>query len=89
MGPNVKFVSAITDAFSNKKNGGQFFSGKNTKPGGGVQGRFGKRPYFCTFFYLFPYLKSDEISNSQQINSNQLQSLDTLDLGTPSEKERD
>ena len=25
MGPNVKFVSAITDAFSNKKNGGQFF----------------------------------------------------------------
>ena len=34
MGPNVKFVSAITDAFSNKKNGGQFFSAKKTKPGG-------------------------------------------------------
>jgi len=35
MGPNVKFVSAIRDAFSNKKNGGQFFSVKKTKPGGG------------------------------------------------------
>ena len=34
MGPNVKFVSAITGAFSNKKNGGQFFSAKKTKPGG-------------------------------------------------------
>ena len=35
MGPNVKFVSAITDAFSNKKNGGKFFSAKKTKPEGG------------------------------------------------------
>ena len=56
MGPNVKFVSAITDAFSNKKNGGQFFSAKKTKPGGGVQGRFGKRPYFCRIFFT-PSLK--------------------------------
>ena len=38
MGPNVKFVSAITDAFSNKKNGGQFFSAKKTKPGKGGGG---------------------------------------------------
>ena len=36
MGPNVKFVSAITDAFSNKKNGGQFFSGKKDQTKGGV-----------------------------------------------------
>ena len=36
MGPNVKFISAITDAFSNNKNGGQFFSGKKTKLGGGA-----------------------------------------------------
>ena len=57
MGPNVKFVSAITDAFSNKKNGGQFFSAKKTKPGGGggVRGRFGKRPHFSPFFDTFPY----------------------------------
>ena len=67
------------------------FFQKKTKPGGGggVRGRFGKKPYFCPFFDPFPYLKSDEISSSWQINSSQLQSLDTLDLGTPSEKERD
>ena len=35
MGPNVKFVSAITDAFSNKKNGGQFFPQKKNHTGGG------------------------------------------------------
>ena len=34
MGPNVKFVSAITDAFSNKKNGGQFFPQKRPNQGG-------------------------------------------------------
>ena len=53
MGPNVKFVSAITDAFSNKKNGGQFFSAKKPNQGG-VRGRFGKRPYFSPFFEPFP-----------------------------------
>ena len=36
MGPNVKFVSATTDAFSNRKNGGQFFSGKRPNRGGTV-----------------------------------------------------
>jgi hypothetical protein len=51
MGPNVKFVSAITDAFSNKKMGVNFFRKKKTKPGGeGVRGRFGKRPNFSPFF---------------------------------------
>ena len=38
MGLNVKFVSAITDAFSNKKktkNGGQFFPEKIPNPEGG------------------------------------------------------
>ena len=30
----MKFVSAITDEFSNKRNGGQFFSLEKTTPGG-------------------------------------------------------
>ena len=55
MGPNVKFVSAITDAFSNKKNGGQFFSGKKTKPGGGSEGGLVKDHTFPLFFDTFPY----------------------------------
>ena len=50
MGPNVKFVSAITDAFSNKKNGGQFFSAKKTKPGGGSEGGLVKDHTFAAFF---------------------------------------
>ena len=35
MGPNVKFVSAITDAFSNKKMWVNFFSEKDQTWGGG------------------------------------------------------
>ena len=35
MGPNVKFVSAITDAFSNKKMGVNFFPEKRPNTGGG------------------------------------------------------
>ena len=49
MGPSVKFVSAIKDAFFNKKNGGQFFSREN---GGGGPGGFGKRPYFSRDFFV-------------------------------------
>ena len=43
MGPSVKFVSAIIDAFSNKKMG--------------VRGGFGKRPDFFRIFFsaTFPY----------------------------------
>ena len=35
MGPNAKFVSAITDAFSDKKMGVNFFPEKKPNPGGG------------------------------------------------------
>ena len=59
MGPNVKFVSAITDAFSNKKMGVNFFPEKDRTQGGGVRGRFGKRPYFSRFVFLtLPLVKS-------------------------------
>ena len=39
---SVKFVSAITDEFSNKRNGGQFFSLEKTTPGGSSIGGFGR-----------------------------------------------
>ena len=57
MGPNVKFVSAITDAFSKKK-WGSIFSGKKTKPVG-VRGRFGKKTNFSPFFN--PSLGKDDL----------------------------
>ena len=52
MGPSIKFVLAIVDAFSNKKNGGQFFSAKKTKPGGGGPGGgLVKNQTFAAFFF--------------------------------------
>ena len=50
MGPSVKFVSAIVDAFSNKKNGGHFFSPKKTNPGGS-EGGLAKDQTFSGFFF--------------------------------------
>ena len=35
MGPSVKFVLPIIDAFPNKKNGGNFWCGKKGHNGGG------------------------------------------------------
>ena len=64
MRPNVKFVSAIADAFSNKKMGVNFFFGKKTKPGGGgARGGFGKRPYFSRIFFSapFPYMTRNQL----------------------------
>ena len=61
MGPNVKFVSAITDAFSNKKNGGQFFSPKKDQTGGGgggSEGGLAKDHTFSGFFFRLPSLRS-------------------------------
>ena len=56
MGPNVKFVSAITDAFCNKKNGGQFFSGKKDQTwGGGSEGSLVKDHTFAAFFFCAPF----------------------------------
>ena len=60
MGPSVKFVSAIKDAFFNKKNGGQFFSREKDQTGGGGGGGprgFGKRPYFSRDFFFEPFPK--------------------------------
>ena len=66
MGPNVKFVSAITDAFSNKKMGVNFFPEKRPNPGG-FRGRFGKRPYFSRiFFEPFPYRGGGGIAYSRK-----------------------
>ena len=38
MGPSVKFVLPIIDAFPNKKNGGNFWCGKKGHKGGGSEG---------------------------------------------------
>ena len=48
MGPNVKFVSAITDAFSNKKMVFNFFRKK--RRGGGSEGGLVKDHTFPVFF---------------------------------------
>ena len=50
MGPSIKFVLAIVDAFSNKKIGGQFFSPKKDQTGGGVRGGLAKDHTFAGFF---------------------------------------
>ena len=51
MGPNVKFVSAITDAFSNKKMGVNFFPQKRPNRGvGGSEGGLVKDHTFAAFF---------------------------------------
>ena len=41
MGPSVKFVLPIIDAFPNKKNGGNFWCGKKGHNGGGWGGSEG------------------------------------------------
>ena len=50
MGPSVKFVSVIKDAFSNKKMGGHLLSLKKNKPeGGGRRGVWSKTTLFRIF----------------------------------------
>ena len=56
MGPSVKFVSAIIDAFSNKKWGSIFFTEKTKPEGGGspsdpVRGGFANDHTFSGFFF--------------------------------------
>ena len=41
MGPSVKFVLPIIDAFPDKKNGGNFWCGKKGRNGGGWGGSEG------------------------------------------------
>ena len=50
MGPSVKFVLAIVDAFSNKINGGQFFSLNQNQTGGGSEEGLAKDHFFPIFF---------------------------------------
>ena len=59
MGPNVKFVSAITDAFSNKKKWGSiFFCKKNqTEGGGGGSGGGLVKDHTFAAFFSAPFPK--------------------------------
>ena len=52
MGPSVIFVSAIVDAFSNKKMGVNFFLVKYTKLGGGSEGGLAKDHTFSGLLFL-------------------------------------
>ena len=58
MGPSVKFVSAIKDAFFNKKNGGQFFSREKDQTGGGSEGGLVKDHTFPEIFFWTPSLNT-------------------------------
>ena len=51
MGPNVKFVSAITGALSNKKMGFNFFLQKRPNRGGEAKGGLVKDHTFAAFFF--------------------------------------
>ena len=53
--------------FSTKKNGGQFFFGKKTKPGGGSEGGLVKDHTFPAFFFLHPSLITVKRGNIQLI----------------------
>ena len=63
MGPSVKFVLAIVDAFSNKINGGQFFSPKQNQRGGGSEEGLAKDHFFSDFFPGNPYCYTCMTSN--------------------------
>ena len=51
MGPSVKLVLTIIDAFPNQKNGGNFFVAKKDKPGG-ARGGFVFRTHFFRLSFL-------------------------------------
>ena len=50
MGPSVKFVLPIIDAFPNKKNVGNFWCGKKGHNGGGWGGVRGRCVFWTQFF---------------------------------------
>ena len=70
MGPNVKFVSAITDAFSNKKMGVNLFPEKRPNPGGGPEGGLVKDHTFPPFFFLNPSLRLKLIAGERMGHQN-------------------
>ena len=68
MGPSVKFVSVIKDAFSKKKNGGQFFSPKKDQTRGGPEGGLAKDHTFSGFFFGYlPLATHIKSANSRYI----------------------
>ena len=59
--------------FSTKKMGVNFFPAKKTKPGGGVRGKFGKRPYFCCIFFCAPF--PNELCSGQDFLRSQMKKV--------------
>ena len=62
MGPSVKFVLPIIDAFPNKKNGGNFWCGKKGRNGGGWGGSEGVA-FFGRKFSRLSFLNTSLILN--------------------------
>ena len=70
MGPSIKFVLAIVDAFSNKKMGVNFFHRKKTKPGGGgSEGGLAKDHTFSGFFFRLPSLYGNLCTSARHSSS--------------------
>ena len=75
MGPSVKFVSAIIDAFSNKKMGVNFFSPiKDQTGGGGSEGGLAKDQTFSGFFFGNLPLDDNKLASSKMRKLTSLQS---------------
>ena len=62
MGPSVKFVLPIIDAFPDKKNGGNFWCGKKGHNGGGGSGGVG---FFGRNFSRLSFLNNSLTENNQ------------------------
>jgi len=79
--PSLKFVSAIKDAFSDKKNGGQVFIEKI--PNRGVRGGLAKDHTFSGFFFAtFPYPSYNPCKSQVWIKHFQLEFAGTFILST-------
>ena len=70
MGPSVKFVLPIIDAFPDKKNGGNFWCGKKGRNGGGWGGSegvafFGRKFSRLSFLNTSLRLVQTDFTNKQ------------------------
>ena len=66
MGPSVKFVLPIIDAFPDKKNGGNFWCGKKGRNGGGWGGSEGVA-FFGRKFSRLSFLNTSLTSKKKKM----------------------
>ena len=87
MGPSVKFVSAIKDAFFNKKNGGQFFSREKDQTGGS-EGGLVKDHTFPEIFFWIPSLTTiiEDIRQGKLVDGRMFNETGQIECSRPSSK---